>query len=70
MKKTGFEEHGWVEREDQHEISLGLKISSDLSLPYIPLNSKIGPSRKDGLRRRTITNLTVTATSHIFAIGA
>ena len=29
-----------------------------------------GPSRKDGLRRRTITNLTVNATSQMFANGA
>ena len=29
-----------------------------------------GPSRKDGLRRRTVTNLTMNATSHVFAIGA
>ena len=29
-----------------------------------------GPSGKDGLRRRTITNLTVNATSQIFTTGA
>ena len=29
-----------------------------------------GPSRKDGLRRRTLTNLSVIATSQIFATGA
>ena len=28
-----------------------------------------GPSRKDGLRRRTVINLTVNATSQIFATG-
>ena len=30
----------------------------------------VGPCRKDGLRHRTVTNLTVTAMSHIFVIGA
>ena len=29
-----------------------------------------GPSHKDGLRRRTVINLTVNATSQIFATGA
>ena len=30
----------------------------------------VGPIRKDGLRRRAITNLTVNATSQMFANGA
>ena len=36
----------------------------------LSLNPTVGPSRKDGLRRCTVTNLTVTVTSQIFAIGA
>ena len=39
--------------------------TSSLS-PYAGLK---GPSRKDGLRRRTVINLTVNATSQIFATG-
>ena len=34
-----------------------------------PLQSIIGPSGQEGLRRRTVTNLTVNATSQIFTTG-
>ena len=43
---------------------------SDAVVQSFEICNALGPSGKDGLRRRTVINLTLNATSQIFTIGA